>query len=195
MVSVIPAATHFAWSARHYRGVVFRIRLATAADADAIGEVTREVYTSGGYADPVTSPRYVAELSDGRRRVSEATVFVAEVSGRVVGSVTTTRHGSSLSNLAQPGELEVRMLGVRDAARGQGIGTALMAACHREAGEAGLTALVLCTDPAMAAARRLYEGLGYKRAASCDWQRDGAHLLAYRYDLVSSVRSVDVTTL
>jgi ribosomal protein S18 acetylase RimI-like enzyme len=159
--------------------VVVIIRRARLADARAVGEITRTVYVDGGYADPATAPGYVAELSDGEGRIRGATVFVAESQGRIVGTVTAVAAGSGFSNIARPQELEVRMLAVTAAARGQGAASGLMTACERLAVEGECEAVVLSTDPDMRAAQRLYAQRGYVRTPERDWPADGIPLWTY----------------
>ena len=162
---------------------MFQVRPATPDDAVAVGAITRAVYLGDGFADVLRAPAYVADLSNGRRRIAESTVFVASMRERVVGSVAAVDASSGLSNLARIGELEVRMLGVLEGARGCGVATALMHACHVHARDSALAAVVLSTDPLMVAARHLYETLGYLRTPERDWCADGVELITYRLPL------------
>jgi ribosomal protein S18 acetylase RimI-like enzyme len=74
-------------------------------------------------------------------------------------------------------------LGGLESARGRGIATALMLACHAHARESALAAVVLSTDPLMVDARRLYETLGYLRTPERDWSAAGVDLLTFRLQL------------
>lgn len=159
------------------------VRRADTGDAAAVGELTHDVYVGEGYANPDDAPGYVAELSDSGSRIAEAVVMVAVADGEIVGTVTAAPAGSALRHIADPDELEVRMLAVRRSARRHGVATALVRACEDLAAELGCSGVVLCTDPAMVAARRLYEGRGYLRAPERDWTADGVPLLSYRRPL------------
>jgi GNAT superfamily N-acetyltransferase len=64
---------------------------------------------------------------------------------------------------------EVRLLAVDPRARGQGVGSALMAECARRALGAGARMLCLHTMDIMDVAVRLYERLGYVRAPELDF--------------------------
>lgn len=154
------------------------IRRATAEDALSVTAIIEEVYVGGGWADPVTSPDYVRSLLDAMNRIAQATVLVAEVDGRLVGTVTAT-DGPPLANIVRPGELEVRMLGVLPAARRSGVARELMRACEQLARESGAVRVVLSTDLGMTAAQSLYEGLGYVRTPDRDWSIHGARLITY----------------
>lgn len=154
------------------------IRRATAADATVVNAIIDEVYVAGGWADPVTSPEYVRSLLDATTRIAQAIVLVAVHQGDLVGTVTATE-GPPLANIARPGELEVRMLGVLPAARRHGVAQALMQECERLARETGRHRIVLSTEPAMVAAQALYEGLGYVRTPDRDWTINGFGLITY----------------
>lgn len=155
-----------------------RVRRATPDDAQAVREIIREVYVGGGWADPDRSPEYVQSLLDAEARIAQADVFVAEIDGATVGTVTATSE-HPLANIAGPGELEARMLGVLDAARRRGVAKALMAACEDLARQRGVRLVVLSTEPGMHAAQELYEGLGYGRTPGRDWFIDGSKLITY----------------
>lgn len=145
-------------------------------------DIMREVYVDGGWADPQRSPGYVASLLDARGRIPVADVLLVEFEEQPVATVTATSQ-PPLANVAQPGELEVRMLAVRETARRQGVAQALMAACEDLARQRGLRRVVLSTDAAMTAAQGLYDRLGYRRTPDRDWPIDGEVLLTYAKDL------------
>lgn len=155
-------------------------------DSEAVSSVIDEVYIGGGWADPQRSPDYVAELLDARTRISQATVLLAEHNGETIATATAVQWPSPLANIAQPGELEIRMLGVVPTARHMGTAKALVAACEDLARERGLTRIVLSTEPLMKAAVRLYESLGYNRTEDRDWVINGFRLITYGRDLVDA---------
>jgi ribosomal protein S18 acetylase RimI-like enzyme len=70
------------------------------------------------------------------------------------------------------------MLGVDPAWRGRGVGGLLMETCERLALERGKTLMTLHTTQRMAAARRMYERLGYERGEDRVFP-DGFVLLSY----------------
>jgi len=157
------------------------IRRAGHADAERVGALAERAYRQGGWADE----RYSKLLLDARSRIEEATVFVAVADGVMLGTVTVARPGSRFASLARAGEAEVRMLAVDDAARGRGVGSLLMDACEGLARDEGSAAVVLCTEPDMYAAHRLYQRRGYARQPERDWDwRPGRPLLqVYRLEL------------
>ncbi|WP_026119918.1 GNAT family N-acetyltransferase [Nocardiopsis potens] len=81
-------------------------------------------------------------------------------------------------------ETEVRALAVAPQARGRGVARALMAEVERRAAARGADRIVLSTQPAMAAAQRLYTSRGFTRLPDRDWSPiPGFTLLAYGKDL------------
>ena len=158
------------------------IRVASDDEGDAVGVLTERVYRDGGFV----GDDYAAELRDGESRVRDATVVVAELDGRLVGTVTIALPGTRYSEIARADELEVRMLAVADDVRRRGIADALMDAVETMARDRGLTGVILSTAPMMHGAHRLYERRGYVRRPERDWDVDGLRLLAYERDLVDS---------
>ncbi|HJY02476.1 MAG TPA: GNAT family N-acetyltransferase [Streptosporangiaceae bacterium] len=159
----------------HARPANVTIRRADLADADQVGMLAERVYRHGGWADEGYSKR----LLDGRSRIEAAVVLVAVTDGVIVGTVTAARPGSRMANMARAEEVEIRMLAVDEAARGQGIADLLMAACEALARDEGRAAVVLATAPDMHAAHRLYRRRGYVRQPDRDWST----LLVFRLSL------------
>jgi ribosomal protein S18 acetylase RimI-like enzyme len=159
----------------HARSANVTIRRADLADADQVGMLAERVYRHGGWADEGYSKR----LLDGRSRIEAAVVLVAVTDGVIVGTVTAARPGSRMANMARAEEVEIRMLAVDEAARGQGIADLLMAACEALARDEGRAAVVLATAPDMHAAHRLYRRRGYVRQPDRDWST----LLVFRLSL------------
>lgn len=155
------------------------VRQARAADGEVVGRLTEQVYRDGGFGDD----GYAVVLRDGATRVREAHVLVAELDGRVVGTVTVAQPGTAYAGFSQAGEVEVRMLAVADAVRRRGVADRLMDEAEDHARRAGADAVVLSTEPLMHAAHRLYQRRGYVRTPERDRWEGTAELLAYRLDL------------
>lgn len=155
------------------------IRPARPEEAVALGVLTERVYREGGFS----TESYSRELLDGVTRVRDALVLVALVDEALVASVTVAEPGTAYSEISGDDELEVRMLAVDEAARGQGIADLLMDSIEAHAREVGLAAVVLSTEPEMHTAHRLYERRGYVRCPDRDWHVDGFDLMVYRRSL------------
>ncbi|MFI0515500.1 GNAT family N-acetyltransferase [Streptomyces sp. WSLK1-5] len=145
------------------------IRPAEPTDYEPLGDITARAYLDdgllvfGGEADS-----YLAELRDVAKRARTAQVLVATADDRLLGGVTYVPSGGPMAELARPGEAEIRMLAVSREARGRGVGQALVQACVDRAAAAG-TDIVLCTQPTMRTAHRIYERLGFTRVPERDW--------------------------
>jgi ribosomal protein S18 acetylase RimI-like enzyme len=177
------------------------VRPVHTSELRAVGELTVEAYAAddllgeGGDAGADEGGGegggYAEQLRDAVTRAREAEVYVAflpEQPGVIAGTVTFCPQESPWSQLAQPGEGELRMLAVAPQARRRGVAEALVGLCVERARELGYDALVLCTLPEQHAAQRLYERLGFVRTPDLDWSpRDDIGLLAYRLELARFV--------
>ncbi|WP_250442788.1 GNAT family N-acetyltransferase [Actinotalea sp. C106] len=162
------------------------IRRATPQDLGLVGELTAHAYL----ADDLLSPEdeYLDELRDAVGRAGVGTVLVAVDDGQeggrqVVGTVTLAEAGSSLAEIAVPGEVELRMLAVAPDARGRGVGEALLRAALEHGTGVGAQRVVLSTLVEMRAAQRMYQRLGLRRVPARDWSAEGYSMVAYTIDL------------
>ncbi len=158
----------------------FSVREARVADHDSIRDLTINVYIGGGLAGPT----YATTLADVEDRAEHTELLVADGGGRVVGAVALAAGGGPYAELASPGEAVFRMLAVDPDWRGRGVANALVRACLDRARAAGCHRMVISTEPAMHAAHRLYQRMGFSRVPERDWSPvDGVNLLAYTRDL------------
>jgi ribosomal protein S18 acetylase RimI-like enzyme len=109
--------------------------------------------------------------------------IVAEQEGALIGSVmlyppAADAYGDGRAGARWP---ELRLLAVAPAARGRGVGTALVRECVRRAESMGASALGLHTSESLRAAIRMYERMGFVRDPEQDFQPEGAELvMGYR---------------
>ncbi len=144
------------------------VRRALERDLAGAGEVSVAAFVGDGHTRP-GSP-YVDLLRDTARRNREAELLVAvDGAGAVLGCVTFAPGGTAWADVAGPGEGEIRMLAVGAAARGRGVGRALVAAAIGRSRELGLAGMAFSTRPAMTAAHRIYDALGFVRTPGRDW--------------------------
>lgn len=148
-----------------------------------VARITVAAYTAEGYL--LADDPYAAELADVASRAQGAELWVAELDGKVVGSVTWCPPGSAYRELATADDqAEFRMLAVDPAVRRRGVARVLVDACLARARVDGAREVVLCSMPDMTAAHGLYERLGFVRAPELDWApREALVLWAFRLPL------------
>lgn len=120
--------------------------LESAADLDAILEVDAE-----SFLRPWTRDMYEAEL----RNPSVTRIFLIRTGEQVVGYCATW---------FLPGELHINNLAIRPAWRRQRLASVLLAAVLEAARAAGCQRATLEVRRSNHAARKLYEGLGFRLA-------------------------------
>ncbi len=165
----------------------YTIRDARDEERAAIRDLTLAAYAE--YAT-IMAPAAWEALHDVLRAALDsgdaAERIVAEQGGALVGSVmlypaAAQSYGDVLAGPAWP---ELRLLAVSPAARGQGLGLALVEECLRRAERSGAGALGLHTSESMRAAMRIYERKGFVRTPEHDFRVAGSELvMAYRLPL------------
>jgi GNAT superfamily N-acetyltransferase len=163
-----------------------QVRDARPADSRAILDITLAAYQEYAPQMPGHWEAYRQNIFTTLADITPAEQIVAEQDGKLVGAVLlypgrTAGHDRGPAGPTPP---EVRLLAVAPAARGRGVGTALMAECVHRARGAGATALTLHTTDMMAAAMRLYARMGFVRAAELDFHPvPGVTIKGYRLAL------------
>jgi ribosomal protein S18 acetylase RimI-like enzyme len=108
-------------------------------------------------------------------------LVAADPKGNIRGVVKFYPHaGQAAMGVWPPGAASMRILAVHPQSRGKGYGLLLVEECLSRAREMNLPALYLYTGAFMAAARHIYEKLGFTRAPEFD--KDPGPI-AYRLDL------------
>ncbi|GAB5080701.1 GNAT family N-acetyltransferase [Arthrobacter sp. AD-310] len=161
------------------------VRPAVEADYDAVARITRDSYLAAGYFDDAGHP-YMRKIQEVAVRAGQATIWVAEREGTVVGSVTLAVAGEPYADIARPDELEFRMLVVDPAVQRSGAGQAMVHAIIAYARVLpGITGIALTTGETWESAHGLYRKNGFRRVPVRDWFVPGTDtkLLVYRLDL------------
>ncbi|MFD3948077.1 GNAT family N-acetyltransferase [Streptomyces sp. NPDC058579] len=163
------------------------IRAVRPEEYETLGEITARAFLDDGHLDFGEDDDYLHVLRDVARRDAEAEVLVAaDRSGRLLGGVTFTPGDRPWADLAGAGEAEFRMLAVAKAARGRGVGEALVRACVERARTLeGCVRVRLSTQRGMSGAHRIYERMGFVRTPERDWKPipDMEPLLTYALEL------------
>ena len=153
------------------------LRRPRAGDMGRIVQLHGELYAREfGY--DATFEALVAEIVAGFVRNFDPRrerCWIAEMDGEVVGSVFLVRKSRTVAKL--------RLLVIHPKARGQGLGRRLTRACIRFARHAGYRKIVLWTQSHLLAARRIYEGEGFRRVFEEKHRSFGKRLVAETWEL------------
>ncbi|MBI9114440.1 GNAT family N-acetyltransferase [Sanguibacter suaedae] len=138
------------------------VREARADEHAEVGRVTQTGFDAGPYG-VATDPDRVALLHDAAGRARDGALLVAlGADGRIVGTASVLRPGTTYARNAADDEAELRLLTVLPEGRGRGVGALLVTEAVRHARSWGMRALVLDTGPTNPALR-LYVRLGFVR--------------------------------
>lgn len=170
------------------------VRPAARRDIPEIEAVTVAAYAE--FRDRIPAAIFAAYMDDLRRiaeRWEEAELLVAELGGRVAGTVTFYASADSEGMGLPRGWAGFRRLAVHPEVRGRGVGRALTAACVEAARRHSAPTVGIHTAPFMTSARSIYDRLGFRRcpeydlraAAILGLEADGGDIavIAYRLDL------------
>ena len=108
-------------------------------------------YTKEAFAATISTPELV------RLRMNEGPVWVAAQNLIIAGTVSAVAKGEALY---------IRGMAVDPAARGCGVGRALLNRAEEFAIQGGFKYLLLSTTPFLSGAIQLYENCGFRRSAS-----------------------------
>jgi GNAT superfamily N-acetyltransferase len=162
--------------------MTIQIREIRPEEYAALGDLTVAAYLTVGAQ---AYPAYLEFIRDVAARAAACPTLVAVDDGRIIGGVTyVPGPGTPYSEVESEGDAGFRMLAVDPAAQGRGAGRLLVEACIDRARSESRARLVLLTTEPMAAARRLYLQLGFRRAPGLDWRPEpDIELLGFALDL------------
>ncbi len=154
------------------------VRMVRPEELGQVGDLTVRAYVEATNLSP--DSEYVDKLRRADERAAASPMLVAVRGGELVGAVSLCPLGSRWSEIARPGELELRMLVVEPSQRGTGIADALLAGSIDHALAHGENSLVISVIGDNLAAHRLYAKHGFVRQPDRDWDpTPQAHLLVY----------------
>ena len=168
----------------------FQIRPIGPEEHAPLGRLTVAAY----HSLPTEMPHqqvYDERLRDVATRATTSCVLVAvSLDGELLGGVTyVSGPDDPYSEGLVEGEAGMRMLAVDPGRHGRGVGRALTQACLERARSDGRRRMVLHTGDWMAAAKHLYESLGFEREPTIDFSpAPGIDLLGYAIELAEEER-------
>jgi predicted N-acetyltransferase YhbS len=158
------------------------IREARPEDDAAIGELLVEAFISQ-YAKKLPEVRYTGERKRELRAVAAkravAAVLVAELEGRVVGTVALWPPGVPGSEAWVPGAADLRHLATAVDFHGRGLSTPLLDAAERLAREWRVPAICLHVRRGAEGVERMYQRRGFVREPAGDLELPTVSLVAY----------------
>jgi GNAT superfamily N-acetyltransferase len=159
-----------------------QIRLAEAGELAAVENLVKTAYREFRPLMPEAAwERWMDNISE-TLRAPEGMMLVVERQGRIEGAVKFYPDAAQARQGQWPtGAGLIRVLAVAPDSRGWGYGVRLTQECLQRARDLKIRTICLYTGTFMAAARHIYEKLGFKRAPKFD--RDPGPI-AYRLDLV-----------
>ena len=167
------------------------IRPVRSEEYERLGELTVAAYHS--LPDVMAHQHtYDGRLRDVATRARTSCVLVAVgTAGELLGGVTyVSGPDDPYSEELSEGEAGIRMLAVDPAVQGRGVGRALTEACLERAQATGRRRIVLHTGDSMAAAKHLYESIGFVRDAAIDFSpAPGINLIGYAFELTRGDRA------
>jgi predicted N-acetyltransferase YhbS len=147
------------------------IREAIASDEAAVGELLVQAFAVQ-YARMtpaiVMHPERAADLRSQAEKRRRSTVLVAEIDGRLVGTVALYRAGATGSEAWIAGAANLRLLAIDAVHQGRGLSGALLDEAETMAAHWGASAICLHVRRGVHGVARLYQARGYLRNPAGD---------------------------
>lgn len=168
----------------------YEVAEARADEFRPIGRMLHAAYAGlEGFPQPSEQPAYYDMLLDVGRFTAQAEtrLLVARAAdGQIAGSVLYFGDMADYGAGPVAGLVDasgIRLLGVASSWRQRGVGRALTLACLELAWRRDHSQVILHTTAAMKTAWRMYEGLGFSRAAALDFDQKGLAVYGFRKQL------------
>mgnify|MGYP000999448513 CR=1 FL=1 len=147
------------------------VREATSADSERVGELLVDSFVSTyGKKMPevVVTEARKDDLRDVETKRIHECVLVADLGGRIVGTVTVYRPHSPRSRTWQPSAAEIRYMAVASDVQGKGVAESLIREALHRAWSWRAKELTLHVRRGATGVVRFYERLGWKREPKGD---------------------------
>jgi ribosomal protein S18 acetylase RimI-like enzyme len=166
------------------------IREAQPRELDALGQLMVSVYSNiAGFPGPDEQPEYYARLANIGELVGQVdTQLLVAVDGEallggVVYFASMTRYGTTSTAAQETGASSFRWLAVAQAARGLGVGKALVNHCIDLARQHGNRQVIIHTTTAQHIAWGMYEAMGFVRSPDLDFSQGELSVHGFRLAL------------
>ncbi len=168
-----------------HRVASLMVRDARPGDLDALSALIRDSYEEyRGSIPEWVWQSYAQDITDVAHRLEAGEVIVAEMQGRLVGTISFYPDGRRSDEGWPEGWASLRVLAVHPDCRGLGVGRRLMEECFRRCREKGIPTVGLHTSKLMAIAREMYRRMGFQRVPQFDFHPAPEVVVeAYRLDL------------
>ena len=167
------------------------IREAWPAAFDDLGRLMVKVYSSlEGFPGPEVQPAYYDLLAHIGQMAGKpgAKLLVATEGEDLLGGLVyfsdMAQYGSGGTATRERNASGFRLLAVAPAARGRGVGAALVRHCIELAKDAGHEQVIIHTTAAMTVAWALYEKLGFERSPDLDFEQGTLPVFGFRLKFV-----------
>jgi GNAT superfamily N-acetyltransferase len=168
----------------------FVIRDARPEEHAALGKLMVQVYSGlEGFPKPEEQPAYYEMLAGiGKLALKPDTRLLVAVDGKaLLGGLVyfsdMAQYGSGGTATQERNASGFRLLAVDPAARGRGVGQALMERCIELAKERGQGHVIIHTTKAMQVAWRMYEKRGFQRSTDLDFMQGQLPVFGFRLQL------------
>ncbi len=172
----------------------FVIRNAKPSEHKRIGQLMVQVYARlEGFPDETEQPAYyqtLKNIGDFTKKTEVELLVAATIKGEIIGGVlyfgNMKYYGSGGAAPSEKNASGFRLLAVHPNGRGLGVGKALSMACIEKAKEKKHKNVVIHTTEFMKVAWKMYERLGFKRAADLDFLQEKLKVYGFRLKVKSS---------
>jgi GNAT superfamily N-acetyltransferase len=169
------------------------IRNARPDEFEVLGQLMVRVYSKlDGFPGAAIIPEYYRMLANigemTHRPGAELLVAVSpdeKITGGLVYFKEMKSYGAGGSATLETNAAAFRLLAVDAEYQGKGIGKLLVKECINKTKALGLAQLILHTTESMKTAWKMYEGLGFTRAADLDFEQSNLKVFGFRLFLSS----------
>ena len=167
------------------------VRTANPDEFSEIGKLLVQVYSAlRGFPKESEQPEYynmLANVGDLTNKPDTELLVAVTSDNNIAGAVVyfsdMKYYGSGGTATNEKNASGFRLLAVSPVARGKGIGKLLTMACIRRAIDKGHDQLIIHSTEAMDIARKMYEGIGFRRSADLDFNQGKLQVFGYRLPL------------